>query len=115
MSYTPAIRNFNAAAPPHRTKPLRHARVRCGAFSYSLSHFKRFLATGLSSTMTVEEIGVNPLLIAALAVVLVVLYISLSGTQHDHREPPLIPAKLPFFGHALNLMKDGLPYYRKLA
>lgn len=33
------------------------------------------------------------------------------GPKIDPREPPPITSKIPFIGHILGLIRDGVPYY----
>ena len=33
------------------------------------------------------------------------------GSQYDPKEPPVLPQKVPFFGHILGLLQHGLKYY----
>lgn len=35
--------------------------------------------------------------------------------QHDPREPPLLPSKIPMTGHLLGMIFEGLPYWDKTA
>ena len=32
---------------------------------------------------------------------------------HDPREPPLISPRIPIIGHALGIIRHGIPYYTK--
>lgn len=34
--------------------------------------------------------------------------------EHDPKEPPLMPQKIPYIGHVLGLIQHGLRYYTKL-
>ncbi|KAJ5965629.1 hypothetical protein N7481_012343 [Penicillium waksmanii] len=35
--------------------------------------------------------------------------------QHDPREPPVLPSKIPVIGHLLGMIFEGLPYWHKTA
>jgi hypothetical protein len=35
--------------------------------------------------------------------------------QHDPREPPFLPSKIPVIGHLLGMIFEGLPYWDKTA
>lgn len=55
------------------------------------------------------------------AFAIIVLFISaiwslnlLSNWNHDDREPPLVPQKVPLIGHVLNLLRGPVQYYAKL-
>ena len=34
--------------------------------------------------------------------------------SHSEKEPPLIPQKIPFFGHLIGLLRHGSRYYAKV-
>jgi hypothetical protein len=33
------------------------------------------------------------------------------GLKHDAREPPLVPQRIPYFGHLIGLISRGTNYY----
>lgn len=45
------------------------------------------------------------------AVLAVVFALRLLRPTIDPREPPLVSPKIPVFGHALGLLRCGVPYY----
>lgn len=54
-----------------------------------------------------------PVVLALLAVVVVALQ-RLLRVDHDPREPPLVPTKIPLLGHVIGLYRFGKQYYQKL-
>ena len=62
------------------------------------------------------EFGVNltlmAVLFASLATYLVIAQII--SPKYDKTEPPLIPSKIPIFGHLIGLVRKGQSYYTQL-
>jgi hypothetical protein len=54
------------------------------------------------------------LILGAVAVLGLIVFQSLK-LQHDSREPPFLPSKIPVIGHLLGMMFQGLPYWHKTA
>lgn len=54
-----------------------------------------------------------PVILAVLLVVTVALQ-RLLRVDHDPREPPLVPTKIPLLGHVIGLYRFGKQYYQKL-
>ena len=48
----------------------------------------------------------------AIAVLLALVFgVRLLQSPIDSREPPLVSPSIPVFGHALGLLRHGIPYY----
>ena len=54
---------------------------------------------------------------AALVIIVASIYFladNFLGTQHDSKEPPLIPQPFPYIGHLFGLLRNGPKYYSRL-
>ena len=57
-----------------------------------------------------------PWIVAPTASIIITITLALLALSHfksryDPREPPVLPQKVPFFGHLLGLLRHGLKYY----
>lgn len=60
---------------------------------------------------------VDPISLIVLLAVIGGIYILLDyflRVNHDPREPPLIPQKIPFVGHIIGLIRLKIKYYAKI-
>jgi hypothetical protein len=53
------------------------------------------------------------ILIIVLAAVPLVALFYLQMKKHDSKEPPLISPRVPIIGHAIGIIRHGVPYYTK--
>lgn len=60
-----------------------------------------------------QRIEVVYLLVAIAAVLALGCGLRLLRPNIDTREPPLVSPTIPIFGHALGLLRYGVPYYTK--
>ena len=54
------------------------------------------------------------LLLSALVTIIYYLVERFLIVKHDAKEPPLLPHKIPFLGHAIELMRKKMKYYVQL-
>lgn len=60
-----------------------------------------------------QRIEVVYLLVAIATVIALGYGLRLLRPIIDTREPPLVSPKIPIFGHAIGLLRYGVPYYAK--
>ena len=58
--------------------------------------------------------GPKSLIWLALAAVGVILLNRFMAIQHDSKEPPVIPQKLPYVGHIVGLIQYGPHYFQRI-
>lgn len=51
---------------------------------------------------------IAPIIIIAVVASLILSYF---GSKYDPKEPPVLPQKIPLFGHILGILQHGLKYY----
>jgi len=74
------------------------------------------MAAILSRLMApLEKSNVYALLIGGLAIVTLALWQFQSYRPRDPREPPILPAKIPYIGHLLGLIIHQAEYFQQLA
>ena len=81
----------------------------------SYIHDQSRIDLGLKTMLSTEgqRLEAVYLLVAIAAVVTLSCRLRLLRPKIDTREPPLVSPRIPIFGHALGLLRFGVPYYTK--
>jgi hypothetical protein len=70
-----------------------------------------------NATMTTDEVhasNIMPIVISLAVAVLALVFCRLRLSRIDPREPPEVPAKIPFIGHVVGMLTYHVDYFAML-